>query len=896
MIEKLISPLIEQQFPSFYLSDGPAFVTFVKAYYEWLEQGGSESREILNYRNIDDTVDAFLDDFKYEYMSGLPAVTEANRAFIIKHIQDLYKAKGSTQAYKLLFQLVFGEDVDVYDPSVDILRASDGVWTIPRYLECSVSNRTVSFIGKQITGSTSGAKAFVENVVRRKIKDRFIDIVFISNIQGNFSTGEHITSDNSLIESPYIVGSLNNIEITSGGANNKVGDIFTITSEFGQEATAKVTSTVDGTGKVDFTLSDGGYGFSNTANVIVSTAVLFTSNKTGDFPPLSNIIQPLDKQVYNVLAGANSFSVMSIIIGSNATANVAAGYVVYSDTANTTSGNVVISTTSGDWTKATKLTLASNTAITANLLYTVNVSSTATVVDSNAVAVGVYNVAGTLYSNAHIKSFIAEPVGLAQGNTSTNIVTGNNTHFSAIVSNGDMLYFRANSGVFGTVANVNSNTSIALVSNSTYVFSNTTIWHTKYIGAANNGTVYNSGFGATFKVGSLSNTEFITINSDVIGSNNTGDICFLDMLINGGGSNVASNAYGFAANSTIGYSDKIFHAFSNTTIKIGTIKALTSINPGNNYNVNPFVLVRERYVAGYDKKDLNIELSNTNYNFSVGHQLRQDQTIPEGIIHFSSNVGAFESGEYVTQQTSGANGVVISTTSNSITVNIISGTFVAGNNVIGQITGANAAVSNVVSATGFVTADGYIRGVSGNTLFVEQTSFDYSFKSGNVYSIDNNGAIEGLGVARGFTSNTSYAQIGFNAVVNTAVKTAVGIATTLEVLNSGYGYMPNETLTMISQNTSISNIYGNAGVYRQGSGIGFWKNNNGKLNSDKYIHDNYYYQEYSYEIRSRMSINTYSDILKKVLHVSGNELFGGVMIKTEQDVTLDTPGFTITTS
>ena len=34
---KTVSQLVENQFPSFYKEDGPGFVAFVKAYYEFLE-------------------------------------------------------------------------------------------------------------------------------------------------------------------------------------------------------------------------------------------------------------------------------------------------------------------------------------------------------------------------------------------------------------------------------------------------------------------------------------------------------------------------------------------------------------------------------------------------------------------------------------------------------------------------------------------------------------------------------------------------------------------------------------------------------------------------------------------------------------------------------------------
>ncbi len=69
-IEKTISNFIENQFPQFYKEEGQNFIQFVKAYYEWLEEdsstngyGGSikESRKLFDYRDIDTTVERFLE-------------------------------------------------------------------------------------------------------------------------------------------------------------------------------------------------------------------------------------------------------------------------------------------------------------------------------------------------------------------------------------------------------------------------------------------------------------------------------------------------------------------------------------------------------------------------------------------------------------------------------------------------------------------------------------------------------------------------------------------------------------------------------------------------------------------------------------------------------------------
>jgi hypothetical protein len=897
-IESNISPLIESLFPGFYQEDGPNFVAFVKAYYEWLDQGGSESRSLLKYRDIDYTVDSFLEHFKYEFLNGLPETTAASKAFLVKHIQDLYKSKGSVESFKLLFRLVYGEDIDVYDPSIDILRPSDGVWTVPQYLECSPSNRVYTFLGQQITGATSGAKAFVENIIRKRIDGRFIDVVYISGILGEFQTGEYITSNNSLVDSPYIVGSLNQITITQGGSNNNIGDLLSISSNSGVGGTARVSAIANATGKVAYSLYDGGYGFQNTSSIIVSTVVMGISNVSGSFYPFQSVVQPLQIYNYNTLSG-NSFSILDSVTGYNASnTSVATGYIVSitsNNVANT--GNLIISVTGGNWSLANTVRQSSNSFVNATLVSTSNVSATGVLVDSNSTSVGLYSTNGTFYDTAYIKSYIPEPIGKTTTNTNTTTVTGTNTHYLNEVAVGDTLYFRANGAVVGVVNSITTNTSLTLITNSYYNDANATVWRTHYTATANVSGLYNSGSGSTFKIGALTSTETVVVYTDLLSSNNTGGIPFLDMLVDGSNSNVASNGYGFSANSSAGYNSIIGTTLSTNTITIGKIQSISSINPGNNYNVNPIVDIREPLIAGYDKPDRYITLANTNSLFSPGQTLTQDGVITRTVLSMSSNTGAFVQNEGITQLTSAATGTVYSANSTTLIINVLSGVFVSSNNVIGAISGANAAISGVSSTTSQSRATGIIRSISGNTITVEPTTFSYSFvSSSNVYSVDNNGAVQGLGYISSISRDYTHREMAFNAVVNTAVTAANGIITAVEVIDSGFGHSNGVQLTLTGSNTSQLQITGTALDITQGKGTGFWKDNRGKLNSDKYIHDNKYYQEYSYEIRSRLSLNVYSDILKKLLHVAGTELFGNTIIQSEQNITLYTSGVTVSTS
>ena len=59
---------------------------------------------------------------------------------------------------------------------------------------------------------------------------------------------------------------------------------------------------------------------------------------------------------------------------------------------------------------------------------------------------------------------------------------------------------------------------------------------------------------------------------------------------------------------------------------------------------------------------------------------------------------------------------------------------------------------------------------------------------------------------------------------------------------------------------------------------GYFTNNNGKLSSNKKIHDGHFYQDYSYVLKAEVSLDTYKDILKKLIHPAGLKVFGNISI------------------
>ena len=61
----------------------------------------------------------------------------------IKNVLPLYLSKGSEKSFKLLFRLLFSEELEVIYPKNNILRASDGKWTVDSILRIDTDVRSV---------------------------------------------------------------------------------------------------------------------------------------------------------------------------------------------------------------------------------------------------------------------------------------------------------------------------------------------------------------------------------------------------------------------------------------------------------------------------------------------------------------------------------------------------------------------------------------------------------------------------------------------------------------------------------------------------------------------------------------------------------------------------------
>jgi hypothetical protein len=353
--DKKISTLVEQQFPQFARDDGPNLVAFVKAYYQWMEQANNAievSKNLTNYQDIDNTHDKYLEYFHREVMGSVPRATLANRKLLAKHIKDMYRARGSELSYRLLFRLLYDEEIEFYYPGDDILRTSDGRWVKENTIRLgSPRNGIVTlFANEKLVGLTSGATARADRIVGGLSGGSLVDELYLLDIDGTFQDNEKVAvvSNNDIYATVVSVsGPLQSVLITKGGAFHRTDDLVTISSVSGSGALGGVTATSDKSA-VQWTIADGGSGYTTGATINIThnsgAETSFTIDSISNTEVISinqDNISPFQNVVLNtsptfVSLGANTASVSANL----ASANVYSSLISALSFANTVVGTI----------------------------------------------------------------------------------------------------------------------------------------------------------------------------------------------------------------------------------------------------------------------------------------------------------------------------------------------------------------------------------------------------------------------------------------------------------------------------------------------------------------------------------------------------------------------------
>jgi hypothetical protein len=161
-----ISVIVEDQLPEFIRADHPTFVNLLKKYYEYLELDGKTvnvGKQLYDYMDVDTTRQDLIRYFKSKIIPNFPEESELSTEKVLKSAREFYSKKGTPDSFKFLFRTLYNQEVDVYFPKQDILRASDGKWKLPQALRLSFADVLTLVPGGNVNVSISTANTVVAN-------------------------------------------------------------------------------------------------------------------------------------------------------------------------------------------------------------------------------------------------------------------------------------------------------------------------------------------------------------------------------------------------------------------------------------------------------------------------------------------------------------------------------------------------------------------------------------------------------------------------------------------------------------------------------------------------------------------------------------------------------------
>ena len=934
LIEDDISLLVQNHFPKFYEEQGNTFVEFVREYYSWAQQTNNNiyfTRNLLENRDIDTTIDDFLYHYKQKYLAGAPVSFDRSR-FNIKHVKDFYNSKGTERGTKLFLNRVYGvSEADIYFPGVDVLKASDGEWVVPVYLEVSLSEKTKLFVGKTVVGSRSGATAFVEGLGRKVISGQYFDILYLSNASGSFLFDEILTVDGNLVDCPRVVGSLTVITINDAGREFAVGDVVdVVSSSRGKQGKARINAVEQSTGRVTFTLLDGGTGYRLTTNPVVAEKMLTTVNRVSSNTYITDFVT--DEFVYQPLANImfsssnTTFALGQLVTGANSTANVSTGRIVGKNqssvtgtvTANSTSNTVTGSntlfttelanntfikfqsnnstfqifsvnsntsltlTTTGPNVVANTVTVANGsllvTAISGNWSLADRVHGSAALINSyqdrtaygvlmgsNGNAIGVSNVVNTFTANQYnfiygATSNVYANVSLVGTGTGANFDIGSLTDEETVFLNTDIIGGNNSIATVQLTGTISSNTTSPQVNGTSTLFT-TELYNGAYIKIGSNNTV--------FQVNTVSNNTILNLKTNAIAAvTNSISITSGSYL----STPISAFKFGFPKLLTGNSSTLLNLCLTRGSYDIGTISSLTNINPGSGYNISPFVLVRDREIAGFNRRNLHLTIDSKVGTFTDNEELVQNFSKPAFTLQTSGSNSNFLVNESVTQKiNSTANGYGLTSSSNAtisvVEVSAFSNSTYGNSFVNSAISAAltGSVTSNTTSpqvngtGTSFTTdlSAGDLIKFSGNNLIFQVNTISnntiLNLTSNSALIVSTNTISKATNVAVGMTSGVRF--FVNNSIVNTQISLSRGT-----VINSGASFINvvrktfNQSFTSnVVVTGSISGATANVTAVTQIADSSLMGNNavvnsfagivNGSITSLSVINSGYAYQD-----------------------------------------------------
>lgn len=224
-----------KKIPTFIREEYPLFVKLVEYYYEFLEKS-SHTGNLSSVKDLDNTEDIFLDQFRKQFSPEVPIFDKLGTRDFLKFAKGFYTSKGTEDSIKFLFRAMFGEEINIFYPSKQILKASDGKWHQEYHIEIEklYSNSGKSSPELEVTLTFSNQRGLFKIIPIRVVETGTINrsLVFFELpasviIEDNQIIEQH-DEEGTLLFSGRVVSSPSKIRVVSPGKYWQIGQVIKV--------------------------------------------------------------------------------------------------------------------------------------------------------------------------------------------------------------------------------------------------------------------------------------------------------------------------------------------------------------------------------------------------------------------------------------------------------------------------------------------------------------------------------------------------------------------------------------------------------------------------------------------------------------------------------------------
>ena len=272
-INEKVSELVNSQLPEFIRSDNTTFVAFLEYYYKFLEQDQGALELVQNarqYSDIDKTTTSFVNYFLANYANDLPISLQVNKSLLIKKIEGLYKAKGSTLSIETLFKVLYDTVATTSHPYDFVLRPSDGKWSFRTSIRVFLTSGSVTNLQDRFLNLVKNNIAYTVEIVRVKsLATNLYEIFYKSLVEVPFEIDDDVFVDTSAgtIFTGIVKPTTTSYQVSFGGTGFRVGEVFNLTIG-GQDTLVRITKV--GTNGSIQTVKFINYGYNYSSNFTIN--------------------------------------------------------------------------------------------------------------------------------------------------------------------------------------------------------------------------------------------------------------------------------------------------------------------------------------------------------------------------------------------------------------------------------------------------------------------------------------------------------------------------------------------------------------------------------------------------------------------------------------------------